>query len=170
MKPNFKILDGLRGIAATYVLINHSRGHLLAGGNDYAKIIPISKWSLWDKIYYSSLQLTSLGRESVILFFILSGFSIAYSLQKKIILTDFYKRRIIRLYPPYLMALMWAEHVFQNSNRLTPLNNVGMMSVFESTHHIFNNLLYNPFGDLIGQFWSLTHEVIFYLIDRKSVV
>lgn len=83
MKPNFKILDGLRGIAATYVLINHSRGNLLMGGAEYAKINPVNQWSIIDKLYFSALQLTSLGREFVILFFILSGFSIAFSLQKK---------------------------------------------------------------------------------------
>ena len=83
MKLNFKILDGLRGIASTYVLLNHARGNLLMGGNEYSKIKPILNWSFTEKLYYSSLQLTTLGTEFVILFFILSGFSIAYSLKNK---------------------------------------------------------------------------------------
>ena len=40
VNPNFKILDGLRGIAATYVVINHCRGNNLIGGSDLSKIVP----------------------------------------------------------------------------------------------------------------------------------
>ena len=164
MKPNFKILDGLRGIAATYVLIHHSRGNLLMGGSEYAKTIPIEQWTIFDKFYYSILQLTSLGREFVILFFILSGFSIAYSLQKKSPILEFYRRRLIRLYPPYILALIWAAFVYFISKQISPIFTEGEISVFGSLSNIISNLLYIPNGAFIGQFWSLTYEVIFYLI------
>jgi peptidoglycan/LPS O-acetylase OafA/YrhL len=164
MRPNFKILDGLRGIAATYVLVNHSRGNLLMGGNEYAKITPVEKWSLFDKFYYSILQTTSLGREFVILFFILSGFSIAYSLQKKATVLEFYERRLLRLYPPYLIALIWAAVVFYITKQLSPVLTDDLNSVFSSPNNIISNLLYVPQGAFIGQFWSLTYEVIFYLL------
>jgi peptidoglycan/LPS O-acetylase OafA/YrhL len=170
MKPNFKILDGIRGIAATYVVINHSRGNLLIGGREYADILPMEKWSLLDKMYYSVLQLTSLGREFVIVFFILSGFSIAYSLQRKGSVIGFYQRRLIRLYPPYFMALVWAAFAFYFANQFSPIITNNLTSVFGSSKAIISNLLYVPDGAFIGQFWSLTYEVIFYLIIPICII
>lgn len=163
-KPDFKILDGLRGIAATYVLINHARGNLLISGSDYAKAKPLDQWDLSEKLYYSVLQLTSLGREFVIVFFILSGFSIAYSLQKKKATLEFYRRRLIRLYPPYILALCWAALVFWIASRISPVLTDGQFSVMDSLRSTLLNLVYVPNGAFISQFWSLSHEVIFYLL------
>ena len=164
MKLNFKILDGLRGIASTYVLLNHARGNLLMGGNEYSKIKPILNWSFTEKLYYSSLQLTTLGTEFVILFFILSGFSIAYSLKNKTKISSFYVRRMIRLYPPFVTALIWAGVVFFLAKTFSPILTVDNVSVFNSFKIALLNLLYIPNGSFIDQFWSLTHEVIFYLL------
>ena len=94
---DFKVLDGLRGIAALYVVFNHARGNLYIGGVKYAQIKSISLWTLTEKIYFSILQCTSLGREFVILFFILSGFSIASSINKKPNIGGFYLRQMIRI-------------------------------------------------------------------------
>ena len=105
---DFTILDGLRGIAAVYVVFNHARGNLFIGGLKYAQIKSVSLWSMSEKLYFSALQCTALGREFVILFFILSGFSIAFSLNGKPKVSGFYIRRLIRIYPPYLIALIWA--------------------------------------------------------------
>ena len=81
--PNFQILDCLRGIAAFYVVINHCRGNLLIGGSEIAETIPVEDWSIVTKLYYAALRFTSLGGEFVIFFFVLSGFSIAYSLRNQ---------------------------------------------------------------------------------------
>lgn len=170
MKPNFKVLDGLRGIAATYVVVNHSRGNLLIVGSEYAKIVPTEKWSLFYKMYYSVLQITVLGREFVILFFILSGFSIAYSLQKKTNVIQFYRRRLIRLYPPYIFALAWAALCFYIVKIISPqltVNKISiydMASVFSTFKSTFLNMVYIPNGAFIPQFWSLRYEVVFYLL------
>ena len=164
MKPNFKILDGLRGIAATYVLLNHARGNLLMGGNEYSQIKPVVNWSFPEKLYYTSLQLTTLGREFVILFFILSGFSIAYSLTNKTKISGFYLRRMIRLYPPFVTALIWAAVVFFIAKTFSPILTLNSFSVFDSFQSTALNLLYIPNGSFIGQFWSLAYEVIFYLL------
>lgn len=166
LKPDFTVLDGLRGIAALYVVINHCRGHLTMGGTEYARLVPLSQWSITDKLYYSALQLTSLGREFVIFFFVLSGFSIAHSLTgKNKNFFSFYQRRLVRLYPPYVAALAWAALVFFIVQQREPLAlGPGSYSVFHDTNTILSNLIYIPKGSLIGQFWSLTHEVIFYII------
>ena len=167
LKPDFVVLDGLRGIAAVYVVINHCRGHLVIGGSEYEKIVSRSEWSIATKIYYSLLQLTSLGREFVIFFFVLSGFSIAHSLTSKNNKSffSFYQRRLIRLYPPYLLALVWAAVVFGLVQQFAPHElSSASKSVFHDTNSILSNLIYIPKGSLIAQFWSLTHEVIFYII------
>lgn len=166
VKPNFLILDGLRGIAAVYVVFNHCRGNLLIGGSKYSSIVPVEQWGIVTKIYYSALQLTSLGREFVIFFFVLSGFSIAHSLTRNPGIAGFYKRRLIRLYPPYLLALIYAGVVFFLLKEFAPSQMKGsdMKPVYYDIEYIISNLFYIPKGDLISQFWSLTHEVIFYLL------
>ena len=170
IKPDFKILDGLRGIAATYVVIHHCRGNLLIGGSEYAAILPVSQWSMWEKLYFSALQSTALGREFVIFFFVLSGFSIAYSLQRNTGILKFYSRRLIRLYPPYLTALAWAAVVFLISSYIAPVLTTGLSSVFADLTNILSNLFYIPRGAFINQFWSLTHEVIFYLLIPIAIL
>ena len=162
---DFKILDGLRGIAALYVVFNHARGNLFIGGEKYAQLKKIANWSIYEKIFFSALRLTSLGREFVILFFILSGFSIAYSLSAGKSKKIFYLRRIIRIYPPYIFALAWAFVVFGFLQNLVPKAlSSGSKSVFSSFTSTALNFLYIDNGSLIIQFWSLKYEVIFYIL------
>jgi peptidoglycan/LPS O-acetylase OafA/YrhL len=106
-----------------------------------------------------------LGKEFVILFFILSGFSISYSLNKGHSKSQFYLRRIIRIYPPYVFALFWAFIVFQYLQYfVTDVLPTGSNSVFHSFKTIILNFLYVDNGSLIVQFWSLKFEVIFYIL------
>lgn len=163
-KPNFAILDGIRGIAATYVVINHARGHMLIGGSELAVIKPVENWSLYERLYYMFLQLTSIGTEFVIVFFVLSGFSIAYSLRNGQDIGEFLLKRFIRLYPPYIISLVWAYSVFIIVQNLVPELNKGGYSVFKDISTILGNLIYYNKGKYIAQFWSLKHEVIFYLL------
>jgi len=136
------------------------------GGSEFAKITPQSEWSMGTKMYYSLLQFTSLGREFVIFFFVLSGFSIAHSLSgKNKNIGSFYLRRVIRLYPPYILALIWAAVIFFLLKKFAHQDILpGATSVFHSVKSTLSNLIYIPEGALIPQFWSLTHEVIFYII------
>jgi peptidoglycan/LPS O-acetylase OafA/YrhL len=178
---DFSILDSLRGVAALYVVIKHCRGLLFAGLNDFIQLHPRVSWSFYDYATLLPLMATRLGREFVIFFFVLSGFSIAHSLRNKPSIPGFFLRRAIRLYPPYVFALVWAVAVFLVSSLLFPLwysqptvsNSAETMQVFSALYHsrdflsfnsIFNNLLYLPKGAFISQFWSLTYEVIFYLL------
>lgn len=79
-KKEFEILDSIRGIASLYVAIAHCRGTLWIGGNEFLKLFPLDTWSIWDYMMYGTSMLTRLAVEFVIVFFILSGFSIAHSL------------------------------------------------------------------------------------------
>jgi len=161
MKINFNILENIRGIAALYVVINHCRGHLLIGGMELSTILPIKDWNIFTKIHYGLLQFTSLGSEFVVVFFVLSGFSISYSISQNTKILQFYKKRLIRLYPPFILALVYAAVVFFLIRESIQLDGY---SVFDSIHSIIRNVFYIPTGELIPQFWSLPLEVVFYII------
>src|ERR1700741_694449 len=104
-KIPFDILDSIRGIASLYVAIAHCRGTLWIGGNEFLKMFPRDTWGAWDYFMFGSSMLTRLAVEFVIIFFVLSGFSIAHSLSASHSPLQFYKRRFIRIYPSYVVAL-----------------------------------------------------------------
>ena len=109
---NIKVLDGLRGLAALYVMIGHARWLLWEGYSEgYLK--HTLEYSWMDKMSMYFLSMFKFGHESVLLFFVLSGFVIHKGFVKKF-LTDalqsvnigqFYIKRIRRIYPPFLFAL-----------------------------------------------------------------
>ena len=73
---DFEILDSIRGIAALVVVVAHCRGTLWIGGGEFAKMFPRDTWSFWDYLVFGFSMFTRLSVEFVIVFFILSGFSI----------------------------------------------------------------------------------------------
>jgi len=145
LKPNFQILDSLRGMAALYVLINHARGFLHIGGNQLAQEIPLSEWTFGTKVYYGVLQFTSLNQNANI--------------------GQFYRRRFIRIYPPYILALVWAALIYYFIHQQIQIpTEAGSGNVFSDFWSIVKNLFFIPTGSLILPFWSLVYEVIFYLL------
>lgn len=120
-------------------------------------------------------MLTRLAVEFVIVFFLLSGFSIAHSLSDNKSPIPFYKRRIVRIYPSYLAALAWAALIFIITRAIFPqwydgrytefsfIRTMQMNDFFE-WKIVLKNLLYLPGEGFITPFWSLTFEVIFYLL------
>lgn len=172
---SFDILDSIRGIASLYVAIAHCRGSLWIGGNEFRKMFPVETWTTGDYFSFGFSMLTRLAVEFVIVFFLLSGFSIAHSLSKSQEALPFYKRRLVRIYPPYLNALVWAGVVFLATKAIYPqwydgtytsfsfIRTVQMNDYFEPST-ILGNLFYMPGEGFITPFWSLTYEVIFYLL------
>src|SRR3982751_2712005 len=96
-KIDFDILESLRGLAALYVCIGHSRANLWIGGEQYMKLHPADTLGFKDYLLLGLNMLTRLSTEFVIVFFVLSGFSIAHSLRKNTNAAPFYKRRFVRL-------------------------------------------------------------------------
>lgn len=174
-KLPFDILDSIRGIAALYVAIAHCRGVLWMGGTEYSKLFPRAGWDVFDYLIVGSSLLTRMAVEFVIVFFVLSGFSIAHSLSSETSALSFYKRRLIRIYPSYIMALLWAGIVFFVTKAAFPewydgtfsefafIRTTEMNGFFEPVQ-IARNILYMPGNGLITPLWSLTYEVIFYLL------
>lgn len=180
-KINWQIINALRGLAALYVVIHHARHKLFSDTVTYAEMVkPKAEWGLWEWINVLLLQQTSLGIEFVILFFILSGFSISHSLSNHPELFGFYKRRLIRLYPTYLTGILWAIVVFIIIRYTAPVvfyqsveGKEPLQLVFRdyiSVKNIIFKLFYFPqVTTLTIQFWSLPLEVIFYLVAPFAI-
>lgn len=168
------ILDRLRGLAAVYVVINHARALLFAGG---AAAMQGGDAGILDYLAIALLQLTSFGHEAVILFFVLSGFSMAHSIQDGQSTVSFLKKRAIRVWLPYLAACAlvlvvagYVTAVAPDSVRLECAREKGVLEWIGFALYLENC------GSLAAPFWSLPHEVLFYLmcplllISRRSTL
>ncbi len=174
-KISFDILDSIRGIASLYVAISHCRGVLWMGGDQFVKNFPMDTWGIQQYLIFGTSLLTRLAGEFVIVFFVLSGFSIAHSLSSNQSVLEFYKRRFIRIYPSYFVALVFAALIYVITKYWHPQWYDGTLTTFcfERTAEMKNffdpvqiikNLFYMPGRGLITPFWSLTYEVMFYLM------
>ncbi len=121
-------------------------------------------------------MLTRLSTEFVIVFFVLSGFSIAHSLRYSKAPGHFYRRRFIRLYPPYVTAILWAmsiawviravfPHFFDGTFQTPVFDRMSSSNELFSWKSFAYSLIYLPkMGGFLNPLWSLTHEVIFYIL------
>ncbi|MFB8791494.1 MAG: acyltransferase [Potamolinea sp.] len=138
-----KALDGWRGVACLFVFFTHS------GVNLHVFNIPIY------------------GAVGVHLFFVLSG----YLLYKPFIIklleqntfpsfSKFYIRRFLRIYPPYLLALVFfiLLRYISKSHPPEPFN------IFTHLILISNYLGSKNFFSINAVFWTLTIEAQFYLL------
>ncbi len=92
-------LDGLRGLAALTVLLAHATGAL---GKSLAAIIAL---------HHSPIVILANGGGGVHIFFVLSGFCLAGPARRSLgtlRIVQFYLRRILRIYPPYVAGLLLA--------------------------------------------------------------
>ncbi|MCB0700640.1 MAG: acyltransferase [Chitinophagales bacterium] len=175
-KIDWRIINWLRGLAAFYVVVNHSRGFLFTDTASYsANVNPQSNWAFWEWLQVRIMQFTNLGSEFVVFFFLLSGFSIAHSLRSNNDTKEFYKRRLLRLYPTYVLGIVWAIIAFVIiSIFASPVFYAGVEGqepLLRYYHYFIDlkalllNLIYIPTDNyLTHQYWSLPHEVIFYLL------
>src|ERR1700689_3511884 len=84
-----KQLDGIRGFAAAQVMFAH-----VLGATGAAAYVP-------------AIDTATTGGSAVILFFVLSGLvlSLPYYHGRKMHLSEFYVRRVFRIYPAFLVSL-----------------------------------------------------------------
>ncbi len=152
---HFEFIDGLRGIAASWVVLFH----LYVGTLEIplARVIPRPLGFFFAH-----------GALGVQIFFVISGFVIAYSLRRATItrsyVLNFILRRQIRLDPPYWvvvllatanLALLWVLHP---ERALSPMPSAGQVA---SHFFYLQNILGK--GDIVVVFWTLCIEVQFYL-------
>lgn len=139
-----EFLDGLRGIAALTVAVQH------IGETHWVSLLG------WSHEWFR------MGEFGVLLFFLCSGFIIPASIERRNDLVEFWIGRFFRLWPLYL-AVMGAILVgYGLTTRLAPptgyrvgedsLLNLTMLQVF-STRPL-----------VIGASWTLGYELVFYLL------
>jgi peptidoglycan/LPS O-acetylase OafA/YrhL len=151
----FKLIDGLRGLAALAV----------TGFHFYAASPLLKPLSA---IFPVPLQvLLTEGKLGVETFFVLSGFVIAYSLRKTPMtrknLQQFVSRFLVRICPPYWVTIVLTLLLSYLSNlfltdRLAPMPSVAGLAA----HLVFLQGLLN-FDQIVPVFWTLSMEIQFYL-------
>lgn len=151
--PRFEFLDGLRGVAALAVVLFHFNGTLK---DHHFHLMP--KWI--DSLF-------EFGHYGVQIFFVLSGFVIAYSLRKERMtppfIFRFFVRRSLRLDPPYwvvvafMLALSFLGSVTFNKGK----------EFLVTPNEVLLNLFYLPdffqIPRLLPVAWTLCIEIQFYL-------
>src|ERR1700677_3682297 len=115
----FVYLDSIRGIAAVMVMLQHC--FMLNNADFRAAHFGIA--NVTDPVnfvLYCMSKLRESGRSAVMIFFVLSGFVLAYSLQKTPMpYASYVMKRVFRIYPAFVFAILasYAIHYF-----VLPLN------------------------------------------------
>ena len=148
-------LTGVRALAVLWVLVFHTWG--IAGGPSVTLPLPGLHREL------ALTPIIAMGGWGVDIFFVLSGFLLAPPLMKaaarldRAAIAHFYRRRVLRILPAYLMALLALIYglLFGLGPLPTPLEMV-------QDALLVNMWLGTP--PLRGAFWSLPVEATFYLV------
>lgn len=193
-----KFLDGLRGLAAIYVMLGHARWLLWEGFQSGYAQHP-NEYTLLDKFLMYFFSLFKYGHECVLFFFVLSGFVIHINLANKlktdynfkIDFIQYFYKRVKRIYPPFLLAilitaildLIGKSYSLSIYNGQTPyaLINENIGNTNNEIKTLIGNLFflyreYFPLFGTNGPTWSLKLEWWFYmvyplflLVSRKNI-
>lgn len=135
-------LQYLRGIAALLVVLYHARGEL---NNIYAQN------NLGNILF-------NYGYIGVDLFFMISGFVIMLSTEKDSSVRSFIVKRFFRLYPVYLVCLLACALIITKPIDINYLKALFFINLdFEKSAPWFGY-------SVISTAWTLTYEIIFYII------
>lgn len=139
-------LDAIRGIAALAVVIGHAIDEAIR---------LIQSPALHDVLQSLAVDYVSLGRVGVVAFFCVSGYVIPFSFAHRHPVPSFLIARFFRLYPAYWVSMIGAL-----------LLAVVLSTPFPPPAQILANItmiqlvLGQP--DLIGVYWTLFYELVFY--------
>jgi peptidoglycan/LPS O-acetylase OafA/YrhL len=178
-------LDGLRGLAALYVMIGHARWLLWEGFDEYSK--HPETYSFFNKVFVYGFSLFRYGHEVVLFFFVLSGFVIHLKYARRFTIDqnqridygNYFWKRFKRIYPPFLFALCLTAV-------LDLLGRYYHLSIYfgETNNQLINSSIANPdlrintfIGNIFflyknyfpvfgsnGPAWSLKYEWWFYVL------
>jgi peptidoglycan/LPS O-acetylase OafA/YrhL len=154
-------IEGLRGLAATGVLIMHTRSLL----STHEGAGP----------FYAAAGLGSYG---LTLFFVLSGFLLYLPFATSILgsgprpgISRYFRNRILRIYPAYIVIFLTVALVFGLANKVTPGMDaslaVGRITdplTWASNVLLIGSYIPETIQTGLGVSWSLTAEIAFYLI------
>src|SRR4051794_24927356 len=138
-------LDALRGIAAFFVVLEHS----------FDPILPelrrsVSPWF-------------NLGKFGVLLFFLISGYVVPASLERRGDLRAFWIGRGFRLYPLFAIAAAGALLLIPAGFGSVPAPLADPPGTANLAHLPMLNAL-TGVPSLVNVFWTLSYEMVFYLL------
>src|SRR5215469_5165487 len=137
-------LDALRGFAALCVVFDHGSTLLLRPARDF-----LYQW-------------LNLGQYGVFVFFLVSGYIVPASLERKGSLGAFWASRAFRLYPMYAAAIVlaaaayWTGHGTIRGAQQHPATSAASWLL------MLPNLLTGP--NVPNVVWTLSYEMVFYLL------
>jgi peptidoglycan/LPS O-acetylase OafA/YrhL len=137
-------LDALRGIAALCVVVDHGNTLVLKSGQAF--------WSQW----------LDLGQYGVFVFFLVSGYIIPASLERKGSLRQFWVSRAFRLYPLYLLAIALSVIGYETGYGTLRHAQYTPVAAVASWLLMIPNLLSGP--NVPNVTWTLSYEMAFYLL------
>ncbi len=152
-------IDGFRFIAIASVFLFHLTGQMTQKSKHFTSADAAHDWLA---------GLTRHGDHGVPLFFVISGFilGLPFAAQhlagaRPVNIREFYLRRITRLEPPYIVALLllFASLLLVKVDTLRNLLPHLMMSVF-----YLHNLVFGTMSTVDPVAWSLEVEIQFYLL------
>jgi len=191
-------LNTLRGIAAIYVMVGHSRW-LLWEGYNLGFLRHPEAYSYFDTFLVYFFSFFIFGHQAVIFFFVLSGFVIhlrySYKLSGNVDVSFNYRnylfRRFRRIYPPLLFALLLTFLLDSTGSYFnysiyfqeTPSPSINKYVEYSrSWNELLGNLLlvnetYVKSWGTNAPLWSLKYEWWFYMLyplffylNRRSIV
>ncbi len=162
-QERFHFLDGLRGIASLMIVFHHSCT---------ANIV---KFINYLKIPFLGSCFSHFTQSGVELFFVLSGIVLLRPYlrkQRKFKVGDYFIRRIKRIYPPYLVALIFAGCVSWYINAYPTWYTFTVYHMKLEWTELFKESFIISFNERYYNLacWSLSIEVLFYLLVPFCVI
>jgi peptidoglycan/LPS O-acetylase OafA/YrhL len=149
-------LDSVRGMAILMVLMLHAtNGWVFSAAPSAWRCIEKPEWLFHFIIFH--------GHYGVAIFFVVSGFCIHLSFQKLRRWSVFFTKRFFRIYPPYLVAVLFFAF-------FSPYCNLAWIKEESHLKVLLQHLLMvNNYRDGMGMvlnpsFWSVATEIQLYLL------
>ena len=140
-------LDNIRGVAILFVLIYH-----------FFYIYPMESGVIYFQELYKINELLNFGAIGVSLFFILSGFLMAASMDKNISPYKFLIKRFNRIFPVYWIVIILTTLIY---------NYIGYKDIsliqFIMNFFMIQDIFYGS-KHIDGVFWSILIEIKFYIL------
>ena len=145
VRGRLRWLDALRGIAVLAVVYEHFGSYL----------IPDLK--------AASTQWVHAGTFGVMLFFLVSGYIVPASIERRGRVRDFWIGRVFRLYPAFLVAIALAVLIAAAGPGWVPESFTERPATSMLAHL---TMLHEVIGaeNVQHQFWTLAYEMVFYLL------
>jgi len=137
-------LDALRGIAALCVVYDHFGARVLLG------------------VHTAVISFFDPGLYGVLVFFLISGYIVPASLERRGSVRAFWVNRVFRLFPLFVLAI--GITLALNAAGLASLRGTSQDTPAAVLSHLFmlNDLLGG--SNLIVVIWTLSYEMVFYLV------